>query len=82
METSPADQDSAKDRPRSRGKALSELLNALDGIPSHVVRLPMLTTNHIDYLDKALVRGESADKKIDLPHAEAMIFPLFCMVFK
>jgi chaperone BCS1 len=63
--------------------ALSDLLNALDGISSYEGRLLMMTTNHIDHLDLALIRAGRADKKIELPYADKeMIFRLFCMVFK
>jgi len=62
---------------------LSILLNALDGISSHEGRLLMMTTNHIDHLDPALIRAGRTDKRIELPHADKeVMFRLFCMVFK
>jgi ATP-dependent 26S proteasome regulatory subunit len=43
----------------------------------------MMTTNHIDHLDPALIRAGRAGKKIELPHAnEDAIFRLFSMVFR
>lgn len=83
-ETGAAEGSSTKDPSRSRGRlALSDLLNALDGISSNEGRLLMMTTNHIYHLDPALIRAGRADKKIELPHADKdVIFRLFCMVFK
>ncbi|KAK0716738.1 P-loop containing nucleoside triphosphate hydrolase protein, partial [Lasiosphaeria miniovina] len=73
-----------KDSAKPEGKLpLSNLLNALDGISSHEGRLLMMTTNHIDYLDPALIRAGRTDKRIELPHADKdVMFRLFCMVFK
>ncbi|KAJ9137650.1 hypothetical protein NKR23_g8937 [Pleurostoma richardsiae] len=75
---------SAEDRPRFRGRlALSDLLNALDGISSNEGRLLLMTTNHIEHLDPALIRAGRADKKIVLPRADKDVtFRIFCMVFK
>ncbi|KAK4238610.1 mitochondrial chaperone bcs1 [Achaetomium macrosporum] len=79
-----AKEDAARDRPQSQGKlSLSEILNALDGVSSHEGRLLMVTTNHLDHLDRALIRAGRVDKKIELPNADKdVIFRLFCMIFK
>ena len=43
----------------------------------------LMTTNHIDHLDPALIRAGRTDKRIELPHADKeVMFRLFCMVFK
>ncbi|KAK3384503.1 BCS1 N terminal-domain-containing protein [Lasiosphaeria ovina] len=82
-DTGQAEKESAKS-PQSKGKLpLSNLLNALDGISSQEGRLLMMTTNHIEHLDPALIRAGRADKKIELPHADKdVMFQLFCLVFK
>ncbi|KAH7010688.1 P-loop containing nucleoside triphosphate hydrolase protein [Microdochium trichocladiopsis] len=81
---SQAKEDAARDRPRSQGKlSLSELLNALDGVSSHERRLLIMTTNHLDHLDQALIRASRVDKKIELPNADKdVMFRLFYMIFK
>ncbi|KAK4152082.1 putative mitochondrial chaperone BCS1-A [Chaetomidium leptoderma] len=81
---SKAKADAARNQPRSQGKlSLSELLNALDGVSSHEGRLLMMTTNHLDHLDRALIRAGRVDKKIELPNADKdVMFRLFCMIFK
>ncbi|KAH7012659.1 P-loop containing nucleoside triphosphate hydrolase protein [Microdochium trichocladiopsis] len=81
---SQAKEDAAWDRPRSQGKlSLAELLNALDGVSSHEGRLLIMTTNHLDHLDQALIRASRVDKKIELPNADKdVMFRLFYMIFK
>jgi len=78
--TERAEKNSAK----PEGKlSLSNLLNALDRISPHEGRLLMMTTNHIDHLDPALIRAGRTDKRIELPLADKdVMFRLFCMVFK
>jgi len=63
--------------------ALSDLLNTLDGVVSQEGRVLMMTTNHIEHLDPALVRAGRADRKIELPNAtKDVAYRMFCMVFK
>ncbi|KAL2258047.1 hypothetical protein VTK26DRAFT_8793 [Humicola hyalothermophila] len=71
-------------RPPSQGNlSLSDILNALDGVSAQEGRLLMMTTNHLDHLDWALIRAGRVDKKIELPNADKdVIFRLFCMIFK
>ncbi|KAJ5593451.1 hypothetical protein N7537_010355 [Penicillium hordei] len=59
---------------------LSGLLNVLDGISSQEGRVLVMTTNHIEHLDEALIRPGRADKKVLLIRR----FPLnfFNTVFK
>jgi hypothetical protein len=47
---------------------LSELLNSLDGIISVEDRIVIMTTNHIDKLDPALIRSGRVDRKFEIPH--------------
>ncbi|KAI0467071.1 hypothetical protein F4859DRAFT_518504 [Xylaria cf. heliscus] len=70
--------------PKSRGKlSLSELLNALYGVPLHQGRVLFMATNHIEPLDGALIQAGHADKKLELAFAdENMATQLFKMVFK
>ncbi|KAG5802783.1 hypothetical protein H9Q74_013603 [Fusarium xylarioides] len=44
---------------------LSGLLNAVDGVASQEGRLLIMTTNHIEKLDDALIRPGRIDKKVD-----------------
>lgn len=46
----------------------SGLLNALDGIVSGEGTLTVMTTNHIERLDKALVRGGRVDRRFEFTH--------------
>jgi SpoVK/Ycf46/Vps4 family AAA+-type ATPase len=64
-------------------EAVSKLLNALDGVSLYEGRLLMITTNHLDHLDQALIRAGRVDKEIELPNADKnVMFRLFCMIFK
>jgi len=63
--------------------SLSDLLNAFDGVSPHEGRLLLMTTNHIELLDVALIRPGRADKKVELRNADRdMTRRLFCLVFK
>jgi chaperone BCS1 len=46
------------------GISLSGLLNAIDGVASHEGRVLIMTTNHPEKLDAALVRPGRVDKKV------------------
>lgn len=61
----------------------SGLLNALDGLVSVDGVLTVLTTNHIEKLDKALIRGGRVDRRFlfDRP-TEEMLRRLFLMYYK
>ena len=61
---------------------LSGLLNVIDGVASQEGRVLVLTTNHIGYLDKALLRPGRVDLRIYLglatkKHAEEMFIQAF-----
>ena len=51
------------------GVSFSGLLNALDGVASQEGRLFMMTTNHLERLDPALVRPGRCDVKVELKKA-------------
>jgi chaperone BCS1 len=46
--------------------SLSALLNAIDGVGSQQGRLLIMTTNHIEHLDAALIRPGRIDTKLEL----------------
>jgi mitochondrial chaperone BCS1 len=51
--------------------SFSGLLNAIDGVAAQEGRLVVLTTNHRDKLDPALIRPGRIDKQIELGNATA-----------
>lgn len=61
---------------------LSTLLNVLDGLGSSEGRLLIMTTNHIERLDPALIRPGRVDMKVEFQLADAgMISQLFSLVY-
>lgn len=62
---------------------LSGLLNILDGVSSQEGRILIITTNHIEHLDEALIRPGRSDKKVYFKLADQNISTqLFHTVFK
>lgn len=53
-----------------KGVSFSGLLNAIDGVASHEGRILILTTNHPEKLDPALIRPGRVDMKIEFTLAE------------
>lgn len=51
------------------GVTFSGLINALDGITAREGRIMIMTTNHVDKLDPALIRPGRADKQIFMDNA-------------
>jgi chaperone BCS1 len=49
---------------------LSGLLNMLDGVSSQEGRILIMTTNHIEHLNEALIRPGRSDKRIHLKLAD------------
>jgi chaperone BCS1 len=49
---------------------LSGLLNVIDGVSSQEGRIFIMTTNHIEHLDEALIRPGRSDKKIHFKLAD------------
>ena len=67
---------------RNKGPTLSGLLNTLDGVGSKEGRILIMTTNHIDNLDKALIRAGRVDKMAEFELADAsVISQLFGFIF-
>lgn len=68
---------------RRAGKiSLSALLNVLDGVASQEGRILIMTTNHIDKLDDALIRPGRVDMTIKFQLADmAMMNMLFTSIF-
>lgn len=62
----------ARDKQDVRIKvSFSGLLNALDGVSAQEGRIVFLTTNHLDRLDKALIRPGRVDVVVELGNASA-----------
>ncbi|CAH0046590.1 unnamed protein product [Clonostachys solani] len=59
---------------RTRGSVtLSGLLNTLDGVTSQDGRMVVMTTNHREDLDEALIRPGRVDMQIELPVADCKV---------
>ncbi|QKX63174.1 uncharacterized protein TRUGW13939_10343 [Talaromyces rugulosus] len=66
-----------------QGLTLSGLLNAIDGVSSQEGRVLIMTTNHIEHLDAALIRPGRVDRKIFFRLTNKdMNARLFCTIFK
>ncbi|KAJ5998010.1 hypothetical protein N7522_009670 [Penicillium canescens] len=77
--------DAATDQESNSGSGvtLSGLLNVLDGVSSQEGRVLIMTTNHIEHLDEALIRPGRTDKKVHFNLADGKISAqLFHTVFK
>ena len=61
---SPAAAPEEPEKPKT-GVSFSGLLNALDGVASQEGRILIMTTNHIEKLDPALIRPGRVDMKIE-----------------
>lgn len=72
------EEDSSK-----KGISFSGLLNAIDGVASHEGRILILTTNHPEKLDPALIRPGRVDMKIEFTLAgDGAIGGLFERMFE
>ncbi|KAK1989996.1 hypothetical protein LX36DRAFT_741273 [Colletotrichum falcatum] len=66
-----------------RTLSLSRLLNVLDGVASQEGRVLIITTNHIEHLDNALIQPSRVNKKIKFQLTSSnVITKLFHTVFK
>ncbi|KAL5396372.1 hypothetical protein PMIN03_012966 [Paraphaeosphaeria minitans] len=75
-------QNASQNGPADTKVSLSTLLNVLDGLASSAGRLLIMTTNHIERLDPALIRPGRVDMKLELYLAnEDMINQLFYFVY-
>lgn len=67
---------------RSEEVTLSGLLNAIDGCATQEGRLLIMTTNHPDTLDPALLRDGRVDRKAEIPPAdEKVAYDIFLHFF-
>ncbi len=61
---------STNKRAMSKSKlSFSGILNALDGVASHEGHIVIMTTNHREKLDKALIRPGRIDKEVEVKPA-------------
>jgi mitochondrial chaperone BCS1 len=68
--------------PNTAGVSLPALLNVMDGAASREGRMIIMTTNHVEKLDKALIRPGRIDKTVKFDLADAsMIASLFESIF-
>ena len=75
--------DSDQEKESKSAVTLSGLLNVLDGVSSQEGRILIMTTNHIEHLDEALIRPGRSDKKVHFKLADHNISTqLFHTVFK
>ncbi|KAF5127128.1 putative mitochondrial chaperone BCS1-B [Metarhizium anisopliae] len=75
-------QGSDKFGKKEKALSLSGLLNALDGVASQEGRILIMTTNHIENLDEALIRPGRIDMKLEIPLADSDVTKdLFSFVF-
>lgn len=81
--SNPEDSDSDADtRPRRRGVALSGLLNVLDGVASQEDGVLVMTTNHPEKLDQALIRPGRVDLKVEFQLADrGVVKNIFRLMF-
>lgn len=75
--------DSTTDKDTKKGGiTLSGLLNVIDGVAASEGRILIMTTNHVEKLDPALLRPGRVDMKITFGHAsEADIKELFTSIY-
>ena len=66
-----------------KGLTLSGLLNAIDGVGSKEGRILIMTTNHVEKLDDALIRARRVDIMAEFTLADAsVISQLFGFIFR
>jgi len=77
------DETNSSTKEKSQGRvSLSTLLNVIDGVGSQEGRVLMMTTNHVERLDAALIRPGRVDMKLELGYTNRDINArLFCSVF-
>ena len=59
-----------RQQPKGGHVSFSGLLNAIDGVASHEGRILIMTTNHIERLDPALIRPGRVDVQIEFGYAK------------
>ncbi|KAI1847662.1 hypothetical protein JX266_006514 [Neoarthrinium moseri] len=77
----PGNGNTNKNEPVGR-LSLSGLLNILDGVASQEGRVLIMTTNHLEKLDKALIRPGRVDMIVEFGHADTdMTASIFRAIF-
>lgn len=77
-----ADSTGTKENTKKGGVTLSGLLNVIDGVAASEGRILIMTTNHVEKLDPALLRPGRVDMKIGFGYAsEADIKELFTSIY-
>lgn len=80
LDVDDSDEESIKSK---KGVTISGLLNTLDGVASQEGCVLIMTINHIEKLDEALIRPRRIDKKAEFYYANAaMTSQLFSFVFQ
>ncbi|KAK3186294.1 hypothetical protein K4F52_004832 [Lecanicillium sp. MT-2017a] len=73
---------SQNEEPTGNSVTLSGLLNALDGVASEEGRVLIMTTNHVDRVDNALIRPGRVDKMVEFGLANRdILHGLFRFIF-
>ncbi|CAG8978481.1 hypothetical protein HYALB_00005056 [Hymenoscyphus albidus] len=68
---------------RKKGISLSGLLNIIDGVASHEGRVLVMTTNHPEKLDEALIRPGRVDHQVPFDYAsQHQIRELFVRMYR
>lgn len=71
--------DGDEDKEVKRKVGLAEILNCLDGLQAPQNTIYVLTTNHIDKLDPALIRPGRCDIKLEIPGVTYETFKKFAV---
>ncbi|KAI9034836.1 BCS1 and AAA domain-containing protein [Aspergillus affinis] len=66
---------------RSSGITLSALLNVIDGVSAQEGRILIMTTNHIEKLDDALLRPGRVDMKVPFHHVDSSAIQQLFLTF-
>lgn len=62
---SSSSENKGKDKDKEKGISLSGLLNAIDGVATQEGRILIMTTNHPEKLDPALIRPGRVDRQVE-----------------
>jgi mitochondrial chaperone BCS1 len=72
----------AKEEDKKARISLSGLLNVIDGVAAQEGRILVMTTNHLDHLDSALIRPGRVDFSIGFGRADlATVREIFCRIY-
>ncbi|KAE8310954.1 P-loop containing nucleoside triphosphate hydrolase protein [Aspergillus transmontanensis] len=77
-----SESEESRQTPFSKGISLSALLNEIDGIAAKENRIFVMTTNHAEHLDPALLRPGRVDMTLTFSLANKdTIFRIFCSMY-